>query len=149
MAAHFWLGAWQISRCLMQRIRSVRSLNRTLRTLKMVVHWPAIFTGLRFQASLLAHSPDGMDASFDQCHQRVHHHATCAGETPRSERAAAAARCRDYFCATCRAIRSSESEKSPTTSSSGINFSLRFNFGAMTTSSTLMNNYGAGQPSPR
>ena len=133
MAAHFWLGAWRISRCLIQRIRSVHSLNRTLHTLKMVVHWPAIFTGLRSQASLLAHSPDGMDASFDQCHQRVHRHAICAGETPRSVRAAVAASFRDYFCATCTPIRSSESEKSPTTRSSGINFSLRFSFGAMTT----------------
>lgn len=136
MAAHFWLGAWRISRCLTQRIRFVPSLNRTLRTLKMVVHWPAIFTGLRSQASLRAHSPDGMDASFDQCHQRVHRHAIRAGETPRSVRAAVAASFRDYFCATCTPIRSSESEKSPTTSSSGINFSLRFNFGAMTTSLT-------------
>ena len=136
MAAHFWLGAWQISQCLMQQIRFAGSLNRTLRTLKMVVRWLAIFMELRSQESSLAHSPDGMDASFDQCHQRVHRHAICADETPRSERAAVAARCRNYFCATCRAIRSSESEKSPTTSSSGINFSLRFNFGAMTTSLT-------------
>jgi hypothetical protein len=100
----------------------------------MLVRWLAIFMELRSQGSLLAHSPDGMDASFDQCHQRVHPHVICAGETPRSERAAAAASCANYFCATCRAIRSSESEKSPTTSSKGINFSLRFNFGAMTTS---------------
>ena len=134
MAAHFWLGAWQISQCLMQQIRFAGSLNRTLRTLKMVVRWLAIFMELRSQESSLAHLPDGMDASFDQCHQRVHRHAICAGETPRSERAAVAARYRSYFCATCTAIRSSESEKSPTTSSSGINFSLRFNFGAMTTS---------------
>ena len=105
-----------------------------LRTLKMLVRWLAIFMGLRSQASSPAHSLDGMDASFDQCHQRVHRHVTCAGEMRHSERAAVADRCRNYFCATCRAIRSSESEKSPTTSSNGINFSLRFNFGGMTTS---------------
>ena len=134
MAAHCWLGALQTSQCLMQRIQSVRSLNRTLRTRKMVVRWLAIFMGLRSQESSLEHSLDGMDAFFAQCHQRVHRHAICAGETPGSERVAVAARRRNYFCGTCTAIRSSESEKSPTTSSSGINFSLRFNFGAMTTS---------------
>jgi hypothetical protein len=119
------------------------------------VRWLAIFMELRFQESLLAHSPGGMDASYDQCLQRVHPHATYAGETPRSERAAVAASSANYFCATCTTIRSSESEKSPTTRSNGINFSLRFSFGGMTTSSTLfygllsINGYGAEQLSPR
>jgi hypothetical protein len=100
----------------------------------MAVRSLVIFTGLPFQESSLGHSLDGTEDFFAPCRRRVHRHVTFAGETPRSERAAVAASCRNYFCATCTAIRSSESEKRPTTSSSGINFSLRFSFGAMTTS---------------
>jgi hypothetical protein len=115
----------------------------------MAVRSLEIFMGLRFQESSLGHSLDGTEDSFAPCRRRVYRHVTFAGETQRNEKAAVAASRRNYFCATCTAIRSSESEKRPTTSSSGINFSLRFSFGAMTTSSTLMNDYGAGQPSPR